>query len=80
MMQSKGYVVGRVCQDCEEEGHEHQIAYLLDTDIDDITAKENKKRKIFRTKKAAVCFIEEILDMSEEEVMIIPAEEVIDDE
>ena len=43
MIQNKGYVVGRVCQDCEEEGHEHQIAYLLDTDIDDITAKENKK-------------------------------------
>jgi len=75
MHEGNGYVVGRECQGCNEEGHDHSIAYLLEDH-----PRLSKKRKIFQTKAEAIDYIEEVLDMSREEVMIIPVEEILDDE
>ena len=76
-MTTQEYVLGRQCQDCiDTDNHPHGIAYLSEE------CEHHKKRVLmtFPSRADAMRYIYHELNMTDDEVMIIPREEVVDDE
>ncbi|SVD40606.1 uncharacterized protein METZ01_LOCUS393460, partial [marine metagenome] len=70
-------VLGRTCQECIDTGHHPPgIEYLYE----ECEHHKNRELKIFKTKAEALAYIYEELEMNEEQVMILPKEEIPDNE
>ena len=70
------YVVGRACQECiDTDHHPHGISYLYE----ECEHHHNRELKTFPSRGDAMRYIYHELHMTDDEVMIIPREEVTDD-
>ena len=74
---TKEYVLGRACQECIDGGdHPHGISFLYE----ECQHHRNREIKVFPSREEAVRYVYDELQMTIEEVMVIPREEVPDDE
>ena len=74
---TKEYVLGRTCQECVDDGqHPHGISYLTE----ECEHHKNRELKVFPNREEAVRYIYDELQMTIEEVMVIPREEGPHDE
>lgn len=73
---TREYVIGRTCQECIDEGnHLDGISYLYE----ECEHHKNRQIMVFPSRADAVRYVYDELYMTEDEVIIIPKEEMNDD-
>jgi len=73
---TREYVIGRTCQECIDEGnHPDGIAYLYE----ECEHHKNRQIMVFPSRADAVRYVYDELYMTEDEVIIIPKEEMTND-